>query len=130
VIALNNQAWLLSMWKGEHARAEELVDRAIRNAGSMAALLDTRGTIRLNSGKFDQAMADFLDAVAMDHSATRRFHLALAYGKLTKPKDARLHFQAAIDAGFRLENLLPLEQRAFGAAYAEMLAAMDGNGVN
>ena len=128
LVALNNLGWLVSMWKGEHDKAEELLGRAIRKAGPVAALLDTRGTIRLNSGKFDQAMSDFLDAVAMEDSPTSRFHLALAYWKLKKPEDARLNFRAAIDAGFRLEDLLPLEQQAFGAAYAEMLAAMDDNG--
>ena len=125
VIALNNMAWLVSMWKGEHDRAEKLVDQAIGKAGPVAALLDTRGTIRLNSGDYDKAIADFRDAVAMDDSPSNRFHLALACWKDKKPEATRLYFRAAIDAGFKSEDLLSLEKQAFGAALTEMQAAMD-----
>jgi len=127
VIALNNLSWLLSMWKGENDRAEKLIDRAIGKAGPVAALLDTRGTIRLNSGNYDQAIADFRDAVAADDSPSNRFHLALACWKHKKPEATRLNFRAAIDAGLRIEDLLPIEQQVFGAALTEMQVAMDAS---
>ena len=125
VIVLNNLAWLLSVWKGEHARAEKLIDRAIGRAGPVAALLDTRGTIHLISGNYDDAIADFRDAVAADNAPSNRFHLALACWKDKKPEATRLNFRAAIDAGFRFEDLLPIEQQAFGADVTEMQSAMD-----
>ena len=127
VIVLNNLAWLVSMWKGDHDRAEKLVGQAISKVGPVAALLDTRGTIRLNSGDYEKAIADFRDAVAMDDKPSNRFHLALACWKDKKPEATRLNFRAAMDAGFRPEDLLSLENKAFGPALTEMQAAMDAN---
>jgi len=124
VIVLNNLAWLLSIWKGEQDRAEKMMDRAIVKAGPIAALLDTRGTIRMNSGHYDQAIADFQDALLKDDGPTNRFHLALAYWKSNNAPAALLNLRNAINAGFRMENLAPLEQHAFTGALNEMQTAM------
>lgn len=124
VVVLNNLAWLLSTWKGENDRAEKMIDRAFGRAGPIAPLLDTRGMIRLNSGRYVQAIADFQDAVATNDKPPNRFRLALAYWKNNNRSAALLNLRNAIDAGFLMEDLVPLEQQIFAGALAEMQTAM------
>lgn len=124
IIAKNNLAWLLSLWKGDHRQAENLIDLAIESAGPAAVLLDTRGTIRLNLGRFDLAQEDFRDAVTQNDSPSQRFHLAVAFWKRGSQRAALLNLRQALDAGFDIENLLPLERQAFGDDLREMRELM------
>ncbi|HYH66917.1 MAG TPA: tetratricopeptide repeat protein [Urbifossiella sp.] len=77
VVALNNLAWLLAADATTAPRALELLDRAAREAGVSADLLDTRGRTRITLRQFDAANRDIMEAIARDPSALRYFHLAL-----------------------------------------------------
>ncbi len=125
MIARNNLAWLLSLWKDDHGQAEDLIDKAIQSVGPTAPLLDTRGTIYLNCGQYDLAQEDFRDAVTLIDSPSHRFHLSLAYWKRGSQRAALLNLRRALDAGFQLEDLLPLEQQAFGDSLQEMRDLME-----
>ena len=127
VVALNNLAWLLSMWKGDHAQAEELIERAIQRAGPIAPLLDTRGTIRLNSGKIELAVEDFRNASTLTDDGAYRFHLALAFWTRGSRLAAQLNLRQALDAGFKMEDQLPLDQQAWGDTLREMRESLESS---
>ena len=125
MIASNNLAWLLSLWKGNHDRAEQLIDKAIQSVGPIASLLDTRGTIHLNRGRYGLAVEDFRDAVSLINSPSHRFHLSVAYWKRGSRRAALLNLRRALNSGFKLEDLLPLEQQVFHSALQEMHDLME-----
>lgn len=77
VVALNNLAWLLAADASTAPRALELLDRAAREAGVSADLLDTRGRARITLRQFDAAQRDLTEANAMEPSALRLFHIAV-----------------------------------------------------
>lgn len=77
VVALNNLAWLLAADGTTAPRALELLDRAAREAGVTADLLDTRGRVRITLRQFEAAERDLMEAIAREPSALRWFHVAV-----------------------------------------------------
>ena len=120
IVALNNLAWLLSVWKGEHEAAEKMVQRAIDRAGPIPALLDTRGTVSLGRGDLSAAVNDFRTVVSQDSSASARYHLALAYWKSNNMTAARFNFEKAEEAGLTAESLYPLERNDYETLRQEL----------
>ena len=110
---LNNLAWLLAVQKERQTEAAELIARAINVAGPLPELLDTRGTIRMNSGALDEAVADFRQAIRNLDAPLYRFHLAQAYQKAGESTRARDQLRLAYQGGLRAGHLPVREQTAF-----------------
>jgi tetratricopeptide (TPR) repeat protein len=124
VIALNNLAWLMALRGGNGVEAQELIQRAIANAGTVAALLDTRGVVNLALGKYDDAIQDLEDAVRQQATGSRYLHLARAQmQKLTAASDddkealrakAADSWRKAQSLGLKPGNVHPLDRPAYG----------------
>jgi cellulose synthase operon protein C len=112
VISLNNSA-LLYNWRGESDRASQLIEEAIKRAGPIAALLDTRGTIQLSRGKVEEAIKDLSAATADAPSPVRLYHLAQAQFRAGQSDSAKQTYAEAIKTGFKPADLHPLEVSAY-----------------
>ena len=119
VISLNNSA-LLYGWRGDKKRANELIEEAIKRVGPIAALLDTRGTIRLSQGKIDEALKDFSAATADSPSAVRLYHLAQAQLQAGKSAVAKQTYAEAVKAGLKPTDLHPLEVAVYDSLHRQL----------
>src|SRR5205823_8537621 len=96
--ALNNLAWLLALQGGHGEEALEMVTRATAVVGRSPTLLDTRAVAALTLGRRDavqSAVADLEALVAEAPSPTTFFHLAQAYEKAGRKRDAVKAWQTA-----------------------------------
>jgi tetratricopeptide (TPR) repeat protein len=112
VLALNNLAWLLAH-QGQAAKALELMETALAVAGPRPGLLDTRGIIFLAMDKNKESVKDLQDCVAMAGTPTRFYHLARAYFRDKKYREAALQLEKAQDKGFKIALLHPLERQFY-----------------
>ena len=117
VVALNNLAWILSAKPEVATKALELVARAVKLIGLTSELLDTRARIHIGERAFDAAEQDLLQAVAMDRTALRMFHTALAKDSQSPPKaeEAKAAFRAAKQLGLQEKMVHPRDVPAFRA---------------
>jgi tetratricopeptide (TPR) repeat protein len=91
LLALNNLATLKSEsdTAGDRQKAMGYVDRAIRVAGELPPLLDTKAMIFVYDGKPGQAVPLLKKATQMENADPRfHFHLAAAYDGLQNKKEA------------------------------------------
>jgi Flp pilus assembly protein TadD len=83
VLAQNNLATLLAEDPQRQEDGMVVIDQAIKVAGRQPALLDTKGTLLLRSGKFQEAVACLEEATIMPPVDPRYWlHLAQAYYEL------------------------------------------------
>lgn len=88
-LALNNLATLLGERGADRPEALRLIGRAIEVAGREPALLDTQGTIQLQSGDAEAAIASLEESIVSVNVDPRYyFHLAAAYLRGGKHKQA------------------------------------------
>ncbi len=113
VQASNNLAWLLAMNGQELDEAFVLIQRAIKLAGPVAQLRDTRGCVHLARGNLKKAVADFTSACDETHLASALFHRAVAESRQGLHAEARGSFAAAKASGFDPDSLTPVERQAF-----------------
>jgi tetratricopeptide (TPR) repeat protein len=114
----NNLAELLALRnrnQQELQEAAQLIDKAIEQSGAVAALLDTRGMVRLALGDRAGAIANFKEAVSQQPTGNRLFHLALAYEKSGQSqRDAAITAWKAAGKQNVTENQIhPLERSEF-----------------
>lgn len=123
VIALNNLAWLLAFSEQSTDREEaaKLVSEAVRLAGPVAELLDTRGVALMQIGQAEQAIATLQTAIKESPTPSNHFHLAVAQLRAKRRPDARQSFEKAIALGFDAEKIHPLE----APLLAELKAGLD-----
>lgn len=123
VIALNNLAWLLAFSERSTDREEaaKLVSEAVRLAGPVAELLDTRGVALMQIGQAEQAIATLQTAIKESPTPSNHFHLAVAQLRAKRRPDARQSFEKAIALGFDAEKIHPLE----APLLAELRAGLD-----
>jgi tetratricopeptide (TPR) repeat protein len=96
--------------------AVDLAEEAIRRAGPVPALLDTRAIARLKANqKADDAIRDLEEAIAMQPTAVRYFHLTLAFRAAGNRTAADDSLTRARDLGVKLELLHPLERNTWTA---------------
>lgn len=88
VVALNNQAWLLSTDSQTADKALDLITRATRERGLTGDLLDTRARVRITLKQFKEAEADLAEAISHDPTALRWFHVAVLRMSQTTPSSA------------------------------------------
>jgi tetratricopeptide (TPR) repeat protein len=120
VLALNNQAYLLTLKHGKHEEALKLIDAAIEAAGPAAELLNTRGLIHLGAGRAEQAVKDLLAAVKQAPAPARYFHLAQAQYAAGEQRAARATLLRGRGKGLKEEVLHPLERPAFRTLSGEL----------
>jgi len=79
-VVLNNLATLLGELPGRRQEALQHIDQAIALAGEQPALLDTKGMILVEAGRFEEAVKCLKQAASVRSPDPRyTFHLALAY---------------------------------------------------
>jgi tetratricopeptide (TPR) repeat protein len=113
VAAMNNLAVLLANRKIKLDEAERLVEKAIKIAGPIGALLDSRATVRMARGRMAQAISDLQLAVVDKATPLRYFHLAQAYFQDGKRAEATQAIKKAIALGLDPDDLHPLEGPAY-----------------
>jgi tetratricopeptide (TPR) repeat protein len=110
VAALNNLAVLRAL-NGEAKVGLLLIEEAITRAGTAPPLLDTRAVARLKAGQSpDDAIKDLESAIAIQPTAVRYFHLALAFQAAGNAYAAEDALTRARDLGLRPAQLHPLER--------------------
>ncbi|HBO44157.1 MAG TPA: hypothetical protein DD670_09540, partial [Planctomycetaceae bacterium] len=116
VMALNNLAMALAETPDGADEALTHVDRAIRLAGPLANLADTKGTILLRAGKADEAKSWLERAAAVPRPDPRyQLHLAEACWKLDDLTAARTWFERARGANLTAEILTRGDREAVAA---------------
>jgi len=110
---LNNLAWYLSMFKGRHAEARELIDQAVELVGPVAAYLETRGSIRLNQGDAVGAIQDLEETLLQSESPLTHFRLAQANAAAGNLATAALNLQKTNQTGFDVDQLETFERKAY-----------------
>lgn len=109
--ALNNLAFLLGEQSSGHDEALELIDRALQISPSDPGFLDTKGTILMNHGKYEEATKWLVLAVKGSPPDPRyNFHLALAYSHIGDLIKARQELQKALDQKLDSQVLTPKDK--------------------
>jgi tetratricopeptide (TPR) repeat protein len=124
VVTLNNLAWLQAADPATAEKAMELVARATREVGLTGDLLDTRARVRITLKQFAEAEHDLGDAIRLESTALRWFHLALSRLGQNPPKteDAARAFTEAKRRGLSPHSIHPADAamyRTLEARYAE-----------
>jgi tetratricopeptide (TPR) repeat protein len=78
-VVLNNLAVLLALQQKNLDEALEAIEKALRIAGPMGQMLDSRATVYIMRGESEKALADLEVALADEASPVRLFHQARAY---------------------------------------------------
>lgn len=115
VVALNNLAWMLAADPRTAERALTLVARATREVGLTGDLLDTRARVRITLKLFGEAERDLGDAIRLESTPLRWFHLALSRLGQSPPKseDASKAFQEAKLRGLEPRIIHPADLPMF-----------------
>ncbi len=125
VVALNNIAWLMAADPRTAERALDLVNRATREVGLTGDLLDTRARVRITLKQFTEAERDLNDAIRLEPTALRWFHLAVSRLGQTPPKtdDANKAFQEAKRRGIEKKGVHPADRAIFDVLTAGLKTA-------
>jgi tetratricopeptide (TPR) repeat protein len=110
---LNNLAWLLAVAEGKGAEALSVIDQAIAMAGPTPDLLDTRAMAHLAMDRSDLALKDLEAAISASPSPAMYLHLAQARFLAKDKAGADAAIREAKASGLRLDNLHPLERKAY-----------------
>lgn len=113
---LNNLAFLLSIHKGQHKEALELITRAKLKEGPLPDLLDTEALIlmtRRNPGDLDLARARLQEALDQAPSATIYFHKAQLEEKAGDRDATNNAWREAKNLKLKANDLHPLEKKEY-----------------
>ncbi len=115
VIALNNLAWILAADPRTAEKALKLVARATKEVGLTGDLLDTRARVRITLKQFAEAERDLDDAIRLEPTALRWFHMAVSRLGQTPPKadDAAKAFTEAKRRGLDSRGIHPADLPTF-----------------
>jgi len=116
-VALNNLAWILAADPRTAERAQELVARATREVGLTGDLLDTRARVRITLKQFAEAERDLNDAIRLEPTPLRWFHLAVSRLGQTpaRTEDAANAFREAKRRGLEQRGVHPADRPTFDA---------------
>jgi hypothetical protein len=115
VVALNNLAWILAAEPRTAEKALKLVARATKEVGLTGDLLDTRARVRITMKQFAEAERDLDDAIRLEPTALRWFHMAVSRLGQTPPKadDAAKAFTEAKRRGLDSRGIHPADLPTF-----------------
>jgi tetratricopeptide (TPR) repeat protein len=125
VVALNNLAWILAADTRTAERALDLVAKATREVGLTGDLLDTRARVRITLKQFIEAERDLNDAIRLDSTPLRWFHLAVSRLGQSPPKDddAAKAFREAKRRGLDQKGVHPADRATYDRLEAAMKSA-------
>jgi tetratricopeptide (TPR) repeat protein len=112
-VAMNNLAVLLALQGIKLDESLKFINQAIEIAGPVAAMLDSRATVRMAVGEPDKALEDMAEALNDAETPVRLFHQAQAYEKAGQPNAAAAVMEKAVQKGLTKSMLQPLELPAF-----------------
>jgi tetratricopeptide (TPR) repeat protein len=113
-IASNNLAVVLANQRKDLPEALELINNAGTGMGFTSDVLDTRGSVYLATGKFQDAAADFRDAVLVTYpSAMKLLHLAYAEDRVGDRSAASAALRRAKDAKLEAAALPKAEKAMY-----------------
>jgi tetratricopeptide (TPR) repeat protein len=98
-IARNNLAWILGETLGKPAEGYALIDGLIRDNGSDADRLGTRGVILMRLGRLPEAIRDIEESIKLRPAPLTSYYLALTYQKAGRAADSARTLEAARKAG-------------------------------
>jgi tetratricopeptide (TPR) repeat protein len=107
---LNNLAWLEAMHQGMYAEALRHIDEAIKIAGPLPGLLDTRSAIHLKMKNADRAAQDVRTNLDEAPNAIRHFRMAQVHLLNGQQGNALSEWQKARKAGLTRAHLDRLER--------------------
>jgi tetratricopeptide (TPR) repeat protein len=111
----------LLAFRGQNgAEALVLVQRAIELEGETPDLLDTRALAYLRTDQSDAAIRDLEDAVTVDPSGEKYFHLARAYQMAGRRREASEALRKAKEARLTVETLHPLERGSYNELVGQL----------
>ncbi len=113
VVALNNLAVLLALQKTDLDEARDLIEKAVKAAGPIPTLLDSRATVYLALGNQARALADLEAAIADDPDPIWYFHKAQVHHQAGQRQAALGALAKAGELGLAPERLSPLERQAY-----------------
>ncbi|RIK87193.1 MAG: hypothetical protein DCC67_02180 [Planctomycetota bacterium] len=123
--AANNMAFIVAL---QNPNAEDLqrsldaVNEAMELLGPLSDILDTRAQVYIAQKQFDQAAQDMRQAVKMNATPLKFFHLAVALHGAGDEEGAKTAWQRAKSEGLKLEEAPKLERPAL----EEFFRRMDG----
>jgi tetratricopeptide (TPR) repeat protein len=100
--ALNGRCWTRALWNQELEQALLDCNAALKQLPNTAALLDSRGLVRLRRGEYDQAIADYDQALKQRSRAPWTLYgrgIARLRKGLTAEGHADIAAASALDAG-------------------------------
>jgi tetratricopeptide (TPR) repeat protein len=112
LVALNNLAWALSEGLNQPSEGLEKIDELLAIVGRKAEQLDTRGVILTRLDRLEEAVNDLKEAIKLESSGIRLYHLAKAYKKMGREEDFRRTFEEARRAGLTTPITVDPTERA------------------
>jgi len=113
VVALNNAAYLAGVRRGKGNESLQLVNRAIRIAGPVPALLDTRAATYLALNEPQHAIRDLQSALDERPSASTYIRLAQAHASVNNRRAARSAILKAKELVGSATNLHALDASSY-----------------
>ncbi len=119
IVALNNLAWVLAADPATAERSLELVGRATREDGLTGELLDTRARARITLKQFPEAEQDLREALAIESTALRWFHMAVLKTAQGQKPEAAKAFREARTRGLDSRVIHPADLPTYRILEAE-----------
>jgi tetratricopeptide (TPR) repeat protein len=116
----NNLAWLLTIQDDKASEALTLVNGVIDLSGPLPTLLDTRGMARMALGQVNPAIEDLEEATNSGPTADRYFHLAQAYLRANRLRDAKEALREANALGLDEKKIHPMERKGYRQLLSEI----------
>lgn len=116
ISVLNNLSWLMALRGVNAQEAFSMAELAVELSGQNPGMLDTRAVAALSYGTPDaveRAIRDLEQLVSQSPTATTYFHLAQAYLKSSRRRDAATAWQRANAMRLKPGDLHPLERPAY-----------------
>ena len=110
--ALNNLAWLLCAEQDQCERALDLVERGLEQNPNYLDLIDTRGTVYYQMGRYDKAGEDFTKCTKLYRRRAPAivgsyFHLGQALQQLGRKSEAISNLKKSLDLNSKIGGLSP-----------------------
>jgi tetratricopeptide (TPR) repeat protein len=109
--ALNGRCWNRALWNHDLDKALNDCSAALKLNSNSAAILDSRGLVRLRLGQFDKSIADYDEALRLEPKIAWSLY---GRGVDELRKGMKSAGQADIDAATALRPSLPEEAREYG----------------
>lgn len=114
VSVMNNLACYLALSGDDSAEALELIESAIKIAGPVPTLLDSRGMVLLEMNRTEEALHDLEQAIEVSPNGVTYLHLAAAFKRANQDEKSEAAMAQARSVGLDPNMLHPLERARYG----------------